>query len=572
MKKNNDKLGLLGSVGVLVGCCIGSAIFSISGVTIYYAGNAAILSWIIAGVVQGLYAIEVAELSTRYPHSGGVYVFPRKTLGKYLGFIAAWGYVIANFIAVAFSAIYIGRYLSVGFPSLAPYSTLFAILAIVLCAFLNSLKISDAGKFNGVLVGVLALTMLTFSITAITNKNFDVSNFTPFFDGSEGRFGFLEALPNAMLGYGSLVSIAFMVGEVKKPQKNVPLSIVISLFIVMSLYALMIVGTLGHITSSFLLENPGMRYTPMYAAVWHGMSDKVWLLKLISVSAVLALVTTILIVQYLTALTIRAMSSDGTLPRFLGWSNKNGAPISGIICVVLVASLLALRPSSTDLLVNLASLTSAITIVVVLFSLLKARKIRPVSGDEYKAPLGNFLSYVIILVIVLSYIPGLKSSNLNMWLFTLSTYVGGSLIYFVMYKISKNKKLTYIASVKGMVVHGKGIGRTVGMPTANVDYKEWPKGLTCGVYASSVIIDGKEHLAVTNVGARPSIDDDKKILVEAHILNFNSDIYGKCIKVNFYKYIRGVQKFGSLEEVKKQVDKDIEYTKEIMSTQDVHQQ
>ena len=123
MRKNSEKLGLLGSVGVLVGCCIGSAIFSISGMTIYYAGPAAILSWIIAGLIQGTYSIEVAELSARYPRSGGVYVFPRKTLGKFYGFIAGWGYVIANFIAVAFSAIYIGRYLSASFPSLAPYSS-----------------------------------------------------------------------------------------------------------------------------------------------------------------------------------------------------------------------------------------------------------------------------------------------------------------------------------------------------------------------------------------------------------------------------------------------------------------
>ena len=70
MRKNSEKLGLLGSVGVLVGCCIGSAIFSISGMTIYYAGPAAILSWIIAGLIQGTYSIEVAELSARYPRSG----------------------------------------------------------------------------------------------------------------------------------------------------------------------------------------------------------------------------------------------------------------------------------------------------------------------------------------------------------------------------------------------------------------------------------------------------------------------------------------------------------------------
>lgn len=564
MRKNSEKLGLLGSVGVLVGCCIGSAIFSISGMTIYYAGPAAILSWIIAGLIQGTYSIEVAELSARYPRSGGVYVFPRKTLGKFYGFIAGWGYVIANFIAVAFSAIYIGRYLSASFPSLAPYSSLFAVGAIVFCAFLNSLKISDAGRFNGALVSVLIITMLVFVITSLTHSNFNPSNFTPFFMGSKGKWGFIEALPNAMLGYGSLVSIAFMVGEVRKPNKNVPLSMVISLVIIMSLYVLMIAGTLGHITSSFLEENEGMRYIPMFAAVWTSMPSALWLAKLISFSAVLALVTTILIVQYLTSLTIRAMSKDGTLPSFLGYSNKNGAPVAGIMCVAIIAALLSLKPSATDLLVNLASLTSAITIIVVLISLLKARKIRPLKEGEYKAPLGNLLSYVIIAIIVISYIPGIKNGSLSMWIFTVITYLIGSLIYFAMQRFSKHDDLELICKVSGEVVHGKGIGRSVGMPTANVDYKEWPKGLTCGVYSSTVNVNGEEFLAVTNVGSRPSIDNDKKILIETHILDFDKDIYGDIVTVNFYKYLRGVQKFEGLEEVKKQVDKDIKYTREIM--------
>ena len=77
-------------------------------------------------------------------------------------------------------------------------------------------------------------------------------------------------------------------------------------------------------------------------------------------------------------------------------------------------------------------------------------------------------------------------------------------------------------------------------------------------------MNGEEFLAVTNVGSRPSIDNDKKILIEAHILDFDKDIYGNIVTVNFYKYLRGVQKFEGLEEVKKQVDKDIKYTREIM--------
>lgn len=107
--KDSGKLGLVACIAILTGGCIGSAIFSLSGMTMYYAGPAAIITWIVAAIILGCYGVQVAELSVRYPHSGGVYVFPAKSLGKFWGYLAAWGYIISNFIAVAFSAIYVAH-------------------------------------------------------------------------------------------------------------------------------------------------------------------------------------------------------------------------------------------------------------------------------------------------------------------------------------------------------------------------------------------------------------------------------------------------------------------------------
>lgn len=99
--KDSGKLGLVACIAILTGGCIGSAIFSLSGMTMYYAGPAAIITWIVAAIILGCYGVQVAELSVRYPHSGGVYVFPAKSLGKFWGYLAAWGYIISNFIAVS---------------------------------------------------------------------------------------------------------------------------------------------------------------------------------------------------------------------------------------------------------------------------------------------------------------------------------------------------------------------------------------------------------------------------------------------------------------------------------------
>lgn len=112
----------------------------------------------------------------------------------------------------------------------------------------------------------------------------------------------------------------------------------------------------------------------------------------------------------------------------------------------------------------------------------------------------------------------------------------------------------------GEVVHGKGIGKTVGMPTANlyIPNAELPAS---GVYATKIKIGEHTYDSVTNIGRRPSVDKEKQITVETFIFDFDADIYGKTVVLEVYKYLRPVQKFDGLEEVYKQVKKDIEEAK-----------
>ncbi|MCF0241591.1 MAG: hypothetical protein HUK25_03085 [Treponema sp.] len=118
----------------------------------------------------------------------------------------------------------------------------------------------------------------------------------------------------------------------------------------------------------------------------------------------------------------------------------------------------------------------------------------------------------------------------------------------------------FIFSITGIVIHGKGRGRTVGMPTANLS-AEVPQ-IDEGVYASSIFIENEKFLGVTNIGHRPTVDEEKTI--ETHILDFDRDIYGKTVTVNLIKFLRGIKKFNSLDEVKKQVQNDIEKCREIV--------
>lgn len=109
----------------------------------------------------------------------------------------------------------------------------------------------------------------------------------------------------------------------------------------------------------------------------------------------------------------------------------------------------------------------------------------------------------------------------------------------------------------GKIVHGKGLGRTVGMPTANLQVADGSMLPENGVYATRILIDDKAYQAVTNIGLRPTVDCDRCVTVEAHILDFDGDIYGENVVLEVHKFLRPVQKFGSLEEVHAQVEKDI---------------
>ena len=114
--------------------------------------------------------------------------------------------------------------------------------------------------------------------------------------------------------------------------------------------------------------------------------------------------------------------------------------------------------------------------------------------------------------------------------------------------------------LSGIVVRGKALGRTVGMPTANLRIIDgtMPEN---GVYATRICIGDSAYVSVTNIGRRPTVDDESYITVESHIIDFDREIYGEQAVLEVHKFLRPIQKFASLKEVKKQVQKDVEMAK-----------
>ncbi len=117
----------------------------------------------------------------------------------------------------------------------------------------------------------------------------------------------------------------------------------------------------------------------------------------------------------------------------------------------------------------------------------------------------------------------------------------------------------------GTIVHGKGLGHTVGMPTANLRCDEGCELPEAGVYASLLEVDGQTHFGVTNVGARPSVDSDPTPTVETFLLHFDGNLYGRRVCLRLEAYLRPVRKMASLDEVRAQVRTDSRRAEEILS-------
>ena len=124
-----------------------------------------------------------------------------------------------------------------------------------------------------------------------------------------------------------------------------------------------------------------------------------------------------------------------------------------------------------------------------------------------------------------------------------------------------NTLLTVPFSLTAIVEHGKGIGHKLGAPTFNQAFPEELLIPANGVYLTRCEVEGTFYYGVTNIGTRPTVDDNASPNAETHLLRFEGDLYQKELKVEFLDFIRPEQKFASLEALQNQIQEDIKTAK-----------
>jgi APA family basic amino acid/polyamine antiporter len=255
-------LGVSHASAVVVGTIIGSGIFLVPAEMMQAVGSAKLvyLAWLVGGLLSFFGALTYAELGAMKPQAGGEYVYVRDAYGPLGGFLYAWTwFVIAKPASVATIATGLVRILGtfsifsffptniISTPFAVTWGQVVAIAAAILISVLNYLGVKKAGEFQLVftilkVAIILGIVVVCFSgIGSAPGRGW--SNFASTFTGAKGGIaGFMAALVAALWAYDGWNDLNMVAGEVKKPERNIPIALIAGVATVGILYVLVNAG------------------------------------------------------------------------------------------------------------------------------------------------------------------------------------------------------------------------------------------------------------------------------------------------------------------------------------------
>ncbi|SMP51453.1 Amino acid transporter [Neorhodopirellula lusitana] len=353
-------LGLVGATGVGVGAIVGGGILALAGVAFATTGPGAIAAFAANGLIAMLTALSFAEMSSKFPESGGTYLFSRKVLSVEAAFTVGWVVWFASIVAAVLYAIGFGSFtalllrelatISGGGPDwlfdarLAPGIALATTLWLGLVLMVRS---GGGGAWVNVAKVLVFGVLVVGGFWAIAEQ--DVSKTTqslqPFFIAGWG--GLIQAMGYSFIALQGFDLIAAVGGEVKQPAKTIPRAILLSLVIALLIYLplLFVLVTVGTQDGETIAELAGSDPEAVVAvAARRFLGDTgYWL---VIVAAVLSMFTALQANLFAASRIALSMSRDNTLPAVMSRVNdRTGAPwVAVLVTIILVASLVVILP------------------------------------------------------------------------------------------------------------------------------------------------------------------------------------------------------------------------------------
>jgi len=414
------------AIFITVGGMFGSAIFTLSGLTIKNAGSGAILSWVLAGLIMLGFGFCTKALLKVYPESGGMYYFPERVFkSKVLGGISSLFYLFGCLSGAIFSLSYIGVYLVQLFPELENFQFL-VLLAVMLIVF-N--LIWRPWKYFSVATSILTILLILGSLILVIflylNLGLPIINFNNFVDWNS----VIIETPTAILGYGAIVTPVFLtsVFALNKTKKISPVSqvLLIASNITIFLYGLISAFLSSALTTQDFNEVPYSEYAP-FALLSQLYELNPSILIGVNILALLALFTTLLVLVRLSLECLITSAKNSTMPRIF---QKH---LFSLILILVIAYLVAIFYNQISHIIDAGVM---MTIVFDLLICISAIKIM----NSWK----KIMPIIVTLALISCYIPDLLSGGwLMLLIFVSYTLVSIFLILFSLKSTNTSSKFS----------------------------------------------------------------------------------------------------------------------------------
>lgn len=379
------------AVGLGVGGTIGGGIFVLVGAAAGLAGPAALFSFVLAFGAALLISLPYAELACRYPQAGGGYAFVRNVLGPGWGFLMGWAFWGAYVFVSGYVTLGFGGYLH-SLTGIAPVAG--AVGLIALSAFVNVAGVRLSGRTQALVVLVAIAGLLTFAAAGLGEV--EATRLIPMFP--QGLGAVVGAALLAFLAFGGFDMIAAAGEEVERPERNLPLAILLTLTIVLGLYVLVAFVALGVMPWQEL----GMSSAPLADAAGGslGPTGK----TLVALTAVLTTAATANAVLVVTSRISFAMARDALLPR--GLARVHPQRRTPWVAVLVNAALLGLVAAggSIDLAVAVGGFLYVGHFLPPLLALAVLRRTKP-EPSTFRTPAAAIvlpLAFAACLVLIVS--------------------------------------------------------------------------------------------------------------------------------------------------------------------------
>ena len=341
-------LGLYAVFTISIGAMIGSGIFVLPGLAFKIAGPSVILAFFLAGIVVLPAALSQSEMATAMPEAGGTYLYIDRAMGPLAGTIAGFGVWFSLIFKASFALVGLSAYLEffVDHPE-RPVAAGIAVILIIV----NLVGVQETARFQKALVTIVLALLAGFVILGTPSS--DPKSFEPFF--SQGITGLLSGTAVVFVSYIGVTQVASVAEEVKRPGRNIPLSILTSVGVAMLLYPAVVAVMVGVTPADELSHTE----TPILTAAAHFLGSAG--AYVVAGMAVLALISMANSGVIASARYPFAMARNSLAPPFLARiGHRSGAPVAGIIVTGLVLILLVLFVP----LLELAKLASAFQLLV----------------------------------------------------------------------------------------------------------------------------------------------------------------------------------------------------------------